>query len=115
MPIPGRPASPRNSAYTDQPQAASVPMLMSVSIVAAPWRAFAHAARCMGHAPHSTTGVASWSASHCQRSNCSAGTMDSRRVGTASAAEIASRRRRVPSPSSSSAAGGGAAPGRVAW
>jgi hypothetical protein len=39
------PASPRNSAYTDHSQAASVPTLMSVSIVAVAWRRFAQAAR----------------------------------------------------------------------
>jgi hypothetical protein len=34
--IPGMPASPKNSAYSDQPNAASTPTLMSVSMVAAP-------------------------------------------------------------------------------
>jgi hypothetical protein len=39
------PASPRKSAYSDHSQADSVPTLMSVSIVAVPWRRFSHAAR----------------------------------------------------------------------
>ena len=37
----------------DHSQAASVPRLISVSIVAAPWRRFAHAARWNGQPPHS--------------------------------------------------------------
>jgi hypothetical protein len=67
---------------------------MSVSMVAVACLAFAHAARWKGHAPHTTTGVASWSASHCQLSNWSAGIIDSASTGMVSAAEIASRRRR---------------------
>lgn len=91
--IPGMPASPRNSAYIDQPHAASVPMLMSVSMVAAPCLRFAHAARWNGQAPHSTTGVASWSANHCQLSNWSAGIIESSRTGSERTAENTSRRR----------------------
>ena len=56
---PVMPASPKNSAYSDHSQAASVPSEISVSIVAAPWRRFAQAARWNGQAPQSTTGVAS--------------------------------------------------------
>ncbi|HEX5994313.1 MAG TPA: hypothetical protein VFY84_04135 [Jiangellales bacterium] len=48
---PGVPAVPRNSAHTDQPSAASVPTEISVSIVAAPWRRFVHAARWNGAPP----------------------------------------------------------------
>ena len=48
----------------DRPaQAASVPIEMSVSIVAAPWRAFRSAARWNGQPAQETTGVASASAS----------------------------------------------------
>ncbi len=56
--MPVMPASPANSATTDQVQAASVPTLISVSMVAVAWRRFAHAARWNGQAAHSTTGVA---------------------------------------------------------
>ena len=64
--IPGSPAEPRNSAYSDQPKAASVPRETSVSIVAAPCRRFVQAARWNGAPPHTTTGVARASESHCQ-------------------------------------------------
>ena len=56
--MPGVPASPKNSAHTDQPNAASTPTEMSVSIVAAPWRRFAQAALWNGQAPHVATGAA---------------------------------------------------------
>src|ERR687886_441486 len=48
------PASPMNSAYSDHSHAASVPTETSVSIVAVPWRRFAHAALWNGHAAHRT-------------------------------------------------------------
>ncbi len=51
-------------------------------MVAAPWRRLAQAARWNGQAPHSTTGVASIRASHCQLSNCSAGIIDISRTGS---------------------------------
>ena len=38
--IDSSPASPKNKAYSDHPNAASVPTEISVSIVAAPWRRF---------------------------------------------------------------------------
>ena len=62
---------PSDDAYkgtesTDQPQAASVPTEIRVSMVAAPWRRFCQAALWNGQPAHSTTGVASWSESHCQ-------------------------------------------------
>ena len=60
------PAPPRNSAYSDQTNAADTPTLIRVSMVAAPWRRLVHAARWNGHAPHTTTGAASVSDSHCQ-------------------------------------------------
>ena len=61
-------------------------MLMSVSMVVAPWRRLVHVARWNGHAPHTTTGEARAKASHCHSSNCSAGTIDSAITGMASAA-----------------------------
>jgi hypothetical protein len=64
--MPGVPAVPNSRAYSDQANAASTPIEISVSIVAAPWRRFAHAARWNGHAAHVTTGPASASAIHCQ-------------------------------------------------
>ena len=48
------------------------PTEISVSIVAAAWRRFVHAAVWNGHAPHVTTGAARVSDSHCQPSNCNA-------------------------------------------
>ena len=89
------PASPRNRAYSDHSQAARTPSETSVSIVAAPWRRFAQAARWNGHAPQRTTGVASWRASHCQLLNCSGGTIETSRTGRESSADTTSRRRRV--------------------
>ena len=59
MRMPGIPASPRNSAYSDHSHAASTPTETSVSIVAAPCLRFAQAAVWNGQAPQSTTGVAS--------------------------------------------------------
>ena len=91
--MPGMPASPRNSAYSDQPNAASTPTEMSVSIVAVAWRRFAHAARWNGSAPQTTTGAASVSDSHCQFSNCSGGIIAIASTGSVSAVETSSRRR----------------------
>jgi hypothetical protein len=64
--MPVMPASPRKRAYIDQPKAVSVPTLISVSMVAVACLRLAQAALWSGHAPHSTTGVASCSTSHCQ-------------------------------------------------
>ena len=89
--MPFIPASPMNSAYSDHSHAASTPTEMSVSIVAAPCLRFAHAALWNGQAPHSTTGVARFSASHCQLSNCSAGTIEMSSTGSDSSAERMSR------------------------
>ena len=83
MRMPAIPASPKISAYSDHSQAESVPRLISVSIVAVPWRRFAQAARWNGQAPQSTTGVAKLSASHCQLSNCSAGIIETSSTGSA--------------------------------
>ncbi len=100
--MPGMPASPRNSAHRDQPNAASVPTQTRVSMVAAPCRAFVQAARWNGSPPQTTTGAASVSESHCQLSNCRAGTIASRTTGRARTAETTRRRRRADSSGSSS-------------
>src|ERR1700738_4298631 len=94
---------PDTNAYTDQPSAASVPIEISVSIVAAPCRRLDHAARWNGHAPHATTGTASANEIHCQYANCSAGTIAIAITGTVSANEI-NNRRRMDAPGSSSTA-----------
>jgi hypothetical protein len=49
--IPGIPASPRNSAHTDQPNAASVPTDTRVSMVAAACRRLTAMARWNGQPP----------------------------------------------------------------
>ncbi len=87
------PASPRNSAYSDQPNAASTPTEMSVSIVAVACLRLTQAARWNGQAPQSTTGAAQVRLSHCQLSNCSGGIMARTSTGAVSASEISSRRR----------------------
>jgi hypothetical protein len=92
-----------------------VPSEIRVSIVAVAWRRFAHAARWNGHAPQTTTGVASWSASHCQFSNCSGGIIESTRTGSVSAAEMTSRRRSGAVGSGSRSAAAGSALGSTAW
>ena len=102
--MPVRPASRKKSATTDQPHAESVPSEISVSIVAAAWRRFFHAATWNGQPAHSTTGVASWSASHCQCVNWSAETIPISRVGRESTAAKTSRRRSAAVGSSSTAA-----------
>ena len=91
--MPVRPASRKKSATTDQPHAESVPSEISVSIVAAAWRRFFHAATWNGQPAQSTTGVASCSASHCQCVNWSAETIPISRVGRESTAAKTSRRR----------------------
>src|SRR5664279_5894496 len=88
---PGTPAPPKNNAYSDQPNAASTPTLINVSIVAVACRAFAQAARWNGHAPQTTTGAANVRLSHCQLSNCNGDTMASTRTGSVSTEEIVSR------------------------
>ena len=108
------PASPRNSAYSDHSQAASVPTEISVSIVAAPCVRFAHAAWWNGHAAHSPTGVTRFSDSHWKLSNWSAGIIASSRAGTESSA-ARSRRCRSGAISSSSTGASGSVDGNVAW
>ena len=102
---PGAPASPRNRAYSDHPNAASTPSEISVSIVAVAWRRLRQAATWNGQAPQTATGAASVSASHCQSSNCSAGTIDSSTTGTDSSAEMTTRSRSGRDSSTSGAAG----------
>ena len=68
---------PPTSTTTDHVQAASVPIEISVSIVAAPCRAFRSAARWNSSPLQNTTGVASASATHSQPVNCSGGTIAS--------------------------------------
>ena len=57
------------TTVADHAQAASVPIEISVSIVAAPCRRLSAAARWKGQPAQSTTGVASASASHSQPGN----------------------------------------------
>ena len=106
MVMPGIPASPRNRAYSDHAKAASTPIEISVSIVAVACLRFAHAARWNGQAPHTTTGAASVSDSHCQLSNCSGGIIAIASTGSISASETSSRCRRSAVSSRSSAAAG---------
>lgn len=96
------PAVPQNNAYSDQPNAAMVPIEMSVSMVAVPCRRFVQAARWNGSAPHTTTGAARVSDSHCQLVNCSAGTIAMATTGTVSTADTISRVRNAAVGSSSS-------------
>src|ERR1044072_5765589 len=103
--MPGVPAVPRNNAYSDHANAASVPMEISVSMVAAPWRGLSHAARWNGSAPHTTTGAASARHAHCQYSNCSHDDIDIATTGTDSTRLTSSR---VRSAASSRASGLGA-------
>ncbi len=84
-------------------------------MVAAPCRAPVYAARWNGSPPQTTTGAASVSESHCQLSNCRAGTMASSTTGTASSTEVRSRCRRAASSVSGPAdPGPSAPPGSVA-
>ena len=71
------------SAYSDHRYAAVTPTEISVSMVAAPCRAPASAARWNGHAPHTATGDASARQAHCQPGKCQAGTIPSTTTGTA--------------------------------
>ena len=73
-------------------------------MVAAPWRRLVHAARWNGNAPQTTTGADRVSESHCQWSNCSAGTMASTTTGTVSSADTTSRWRSETSSGSSCSA-----------
>ena len=110
--IPGIPAWVKNRAHTDHRYAAVTPTEISVSIVAAPWRRFVSAARWNGQAPHTTTGEARVNASHCQWSNCRAGTIDSSITGRLSPAETSRRCRHGADSSGSGSAASAAGRGR---
>jgi hypothetical protein len=101
--IPGIPASPKNSAQTDQPSAARVPMEMRVSMVAMPCRAALAAPRWNCQPPQMTAGAPRVRESHCQFSNCQAGTIAMATTGTASAMVTSSRCRNAASAGSGSA------------
>ena len=62
-------------------------------MVVAPWRRLRQAALWKGKPAQSTTGVASTRESHCQPSNCSAGTIASASTGAERAAAMTTRRR----------------------
>src|SRR5699024_5263895 len=85
------PAWPKNRAYRDQASAASVPIDTSVSMVNVPCRRLIQAARWNGQAPHTTTGAARVSESHCQLVNCSAGIMAMAITGIDRTAEMITR------------------------
>ncbi|CAB4759031.1 unannotated protein [freshwater metagenome] len=94
--MPGSPAPPRNRAQSDQMNAARTPTEIRVSMVTARWRAFIRAARWIGQAPQTTTGAASVSESHCQKSNCRTGIIARTTTGTVSALQMISRARSAP-------------------
>ena len=88
-----------------------------MSIVAVACFRFAHAARWNGSAPHTTTGAASVSDSHCHDSNCSGGIIAIASTGSISASDTSSRWRSeaVSSSRSRSSTGpAGSAEGRTA-
>ena len=62
-----------------------------MSIVVAPCRRLTHAARWKGQPPHTTTGAARVSESHCQYSTWSAGTIAIATTGTVSSVETSNR------------------------
>ncbi|MDF2917978.1 MAG: hypothetical protein K0S70_2195 [Microbacterium sp.] len=97
-----RPAEPNSTAHRLQAKAAKVPNVTSVSIVSAPWRAFANVARWNGQPAQNTTGAVKTSDTHCQPGNCHAGTMPSATTGAASTMPQISRVRRVVCPGMSS-------------
>jgi hypothetical protein len=85
------PSPPDTRAYSDHRYAAVTPVEISVSMVAAPCRTPASAARWNGHAPHTATGDASARLTHGQPGNCHAGTIPSTTTGTARASDTGSR------------------------
>ncbi len=82
---------PPTRTTVDHVQAASVPTEISVSIVAAPWRAFRSVARWNPAPAQKTTGVARTSASHSQPSNWSGGTIVIAMSGAVSSAATTRR------------------------
>ena len=107
--MPGSPAVPQNSAYSDQANAAIVPIETRVSIVAAPWRRLAHAARWNGSAPQTRTGAASVRDNHCQFVNCTAGIIAMAMTGAERTALTINRVRSAWTWASSATAAGSAA------
>ena len=99
--IPLSPAAVNSRAPRLAPNAASTPSDTSVSIVAAPWRAFFHAARWNGHAAQMATGAVSIRQIHCQLRNCSAPTIEITSTGTPSTTATVNRWRRSRVPASS--------------
>jgi len=80
-------------------------------MVELPCRALAQAARWNGKAPQTTTGAARVSESHCQYSNCQAGTIASATTGTDNTAETSSRCRSDRVSASSGVAGSSSSSG----
>ena len=68
-----------------------MPIEIRVSIVELPCRRLAQAARWNGSAPHTTTGAARVSESHCQLVNCHAGTIANATTGTVSTSDTSRR------------------------
>ena len=83
---------------------------MRVSIDAAPWRRFIHAARWNGQPAHSTTGPAMAKVSHCQLVNCRVLIIDSSSTGTPRTMAPISRWRSARTFGSSSGVSSGAVP-----
>ncbi len=109
--MPGCPAVPKNSAHTLHPYATVTPIEISVSMVAARWRRFTHAARWNGQAPHTATGEARVSASHCQLRTCSGGIIAIASTGTVSIAHTSNLVRSAASAAAASSTPGAAVPG----
>src|SRR6266568_3641247 len=109
--MPGCPAVPKNSAHTLHPYATATPIEISVSMVAAQWRRFTHAALWNGQAPHTATGEARVSASHCQLRTCSGGTIAIANTGTVNAVQTSSRVRSDASAAAEASTPGAAMPG----
>ena len=84
-------SSPPSNTTVDHVQAASVPTDTSVSIVAAPCRAFSSAARWNCAPDQNTTGVASASETHSQPVNCSGGIIAISTSGAARTSAAAKR------------------------
>lgn len=89
--MPSSPAVPKNSAHSDQANAASVPSEIRVSIVVAPCRRLTAAALWKGQPAYTTTGEASVSESHCHPSNWMAGIIAIAMTGTDRTTAVMSR------------------------
>ena len=89
--------SPVARTTTDQVQAESVPSETSVSIVAAPWRAFSNAARWNSKPLQNTAGVASASDTHSQPGKRTGGAIASATSGNRARSRRAGARAALPS------------------